>query len=222
MRVVLPGQPGHPADDRFAEPVGAAGGAHEDSALVVMGAEDYTSAVGRTTLAGPIVALDSRHDRQTPTRVSHHRPAQPSVPGVDDGTRTAGRVADSLAGLLPGGCRPVVTTPHLLLPHLTTDAALDRELERHRRAFDELAAAAARADRICPSSGWARRSGRPTRRSSAGWCERTDVGLPGRSLLVEFGFDLQGNHKDVVREAADAGRHIVIAHPERYRYLPGA
>jgi tyrosine-protein phosphatase YwqE len=48
------------------------------------------------------------------------------------------------------------------------------------------------------------------------------VGLGrGRFLLVEFGFELRGTHEDVVREAVDAGRGIVVAHPERYRYLPG-
>jgi len=50
---------------------------------------------------------------------------------------------------------------------------------------------------------------------------RTDVGLNGRFLLVEFGFELQGSHTDVIREVLDAGRQIVIAHPERYRFLPG-
>jgi protein-tyrosine phosphatase len=50
---------------------------------------------------------------------------------------------------------------------------------------------------------------------------RSDLGLSGRFLLVEFGFELQGNHNDVVREVMDAGRQIVIAHPERYYYLPG-
>jgi tyrosine-protein phosphatase YwqE len=50
---------------------------------------------------------------------------------------------------------------------------------------------------------------------------RTDVGLPGRFLLVEFGFDLDGTHNDVVKAVLDSGRQIVIAHPERYRYLPG-
>ena len=43
----------------------------------------------------------------------------------------------------------------------------------------------------------------------------------GRYLLVEFGFDLRGSHEDVVRETLEAGRGIVVAHPERYRYLPG-
>ena len=51
---------------------------------------------------------------------------------------------------------------------------------------------------------------------------RRDVGLPGRFLLVEFGFDLRGDHNEVVREVLDAGRQILIAHPERYHYLPGA
>jgi tyrosine-protein phosphatase YwqE len=45
--------------------------------------------------------------------------------------------------------------------------------------------------------------------------------LSNRYLLVEFGFELQGNHNDVVREVLDSGRQIVIAHPERYYYLPG-
>jgi tyrosine-protein phosphatase YwqE len=48
------------------------------------------------------------------------------------------------------------------------------------------------------------------------------VGLGGtRALLVEFGFDLQGTHVDVVRAAVEGDRVIVIAHPERYRYLEG-
>src|SRR5918993_104997 len=50
---------------------------------------------------------------------------------------------------------------------------------------------------------------------------RRDVGLPGKFLLVEFGFDLHGTHNDVIKAVLDAGRQIVIAHPERYRYLPG-
>jgi tyrosine-protein phosphatase YwqE len=40
-------------------------------------------------------------------------------------------------------------------------------------------------------------------------------------MLVEFGFDLQGTHEDVIRAATAAGRGIIVAHPERYRYLDG-
>ena len=64
------------------------------------------------------------------------------VPGVDDGTRTVAESLDSLAGLYREGVRSLVTTPHLLLPHLSTSADVDRELGRQRQAFDELATAA--------------------------------------------------------------------------------
>src|SRR5918997_6209259 len=64
------------------------------------------------------------------------------VPGVDDGTGTVSESLASLAGLYQEGVRTVVTTPHLLLPHLGTDAAIDRELDLHRRGFQEVALAA--------------------------------------------------------------------------------
>ena len=49
---------------------------------------------------------------------------------------------------------------------------------------------------------------------------RTDVGLAGsRWLLVEFGFDLQGTHEGVVREAISSGRGIVIDEASEARAL---
>src|SRR3954469_2119746 len=137
------------------------------------------------------------------------------VPGVDDGTRTVSESLESLAGLYREGVRSVVTTPHLLLPHLSTSADVDRELARQRRAFDELTAAAGgRTD--LPELWLGQEIWAPDAAALRRVVRRYGVGLPGRSLLVEFGFDLQGNHNDVVREAADAGRQIVIAHRERY------
>jgi len=142
------------------------------------------------------------------------------VPGVDDGTRTVAESLESLAGLYREGVRSVVTTPHLLVPHLATSADVDRELGRQRRAFDELTTAGGgRTD--LPELWLGQEIWAPDAAALRRVVRRYGVGLPGRSLLVEFGFHLQGNHNDVVREAADAGRHIVIAHPERYRYLPG-
>ena len=142
------------------------------------------------------------------------------VPGVDDGTRTVAESLETLASLFREGVRSAVTTPHLLVPYLETDGAIQRELDLQRRAFDELSLVCAGLDDLptlwlgqeilAPDAGSVRRVAR-----------RGDVGLPGRFLLVEFGFDLQGNHNDVVREVLDAGRQIVIAHPERYHYLPG-
>jgi protein-tyrosine phosphatase len=142
------------------------------------------------------------------------------VPGVDDGSRTVAESLEALAELYREGVRSVVTTPHLLLPHLDTCGAVDRELARHRRAFDELVAAASERSDL-PEVWLGQEIWAPDAAALRRVVRRYGVGLPGRSLLVEFGFNLQGNHNDVVREAAEAGRQIVIAHPERYRYLPG-
>jgi protein-tyrosine phosphatase len=142
------------------------------------------------------------------------------VPGVDDGTRTVSESVQALEALYREGVRAAVTTPHLLLPHLTLDAEIQRELDGHRRAFEELTVACrGRADLPALSLGqeiWA-----PDAVAVRRVVRRADVGLPGKFLLVEFGFDLEGNHNDVISEVLDAGRQILIAHVERYRYLPG-
>jgi protein-tyrosine phosphatase len=141
------------------------------------------------------------------------------VPGVDDGTATIAESLTALESLYQQGVRTVVTTPHLLLPNLT-DAGIDRELELHRRAFDELVVAIAGRDSL-PSLGLGQEIWAPDAAAIRRVVRRGDVGLSQRFLLVEFGFELQGSHNDVVREVLDAGRGIVIAHPERYYYLAG-
>ncbi|MGH7509555.1 MAG: CpsB/CapC family capsule biosynthesis tyrosine phosphatase [Gemmatimonadales bacterium] len=142
------------------------------------------------------------------------------VPGVDDGTATVAESLAALAGLYQEGVRTVVTTPHLLLARLASDAAIDGELDLHRRAFDRVIAAVEGRDDL-PSLGLGQEIWAPDAATVRRILRRTDVGLTARYLLVEFGFDLQGSHNDVVRAVLDAGRQIVIAHPERYSYLPG-
>jgi protein-tyrosine phosphatase len=143
------------------------------------------------------------------------------VPGVDDGSTSIRESLDSLAALYAEGVGAVVTTPHLLLPRLMDDAAIERELALHRRAFDALAEAVVdEAD--LPLLGLGQEIWAPDAAMLRRVVRRTDVGLAGTAwLLVEFGFELQGTHEDVVREAAAAGRRIIVAHPERYHYLPG-
>jgi protein-tyrosine phosphatase len=142
------------------------------------------------------------------------------VPGVDDGTATIAESLTALAGLYREGVRTVVTTPHLLIPHLGSDVAISRELDFHRRAFDRLAEAAAGREDL-PALALGQEIYAPDASAARRVARRTDVGLNGRFLLVEFGFELQGSHTDVIREVLDAGRQIVIAHPERYAYLAG-
>lgn len=142
------------------------------------------------------------------------------APGVDDGTRTVEESLQALRGLFREGVRAVVTTPHLLLPHLPTQESVQRELARHRQAFNELEAACRDRDGI-PAIYLGQEIWAPDAVAVRRIVHRADVGLPGRFLLIEFGFDLHGTHNDVVKAVLEAGRQIVIAHPERYRYLPG-
>ncbi len=141
------------------------------------------------------------------------------VPGVDDGAQSVTDALEALRHLGAEGVSALVTTPHLLLPHLDSTAAVERELDRQRRAFDRLAAAAAREG--LPSIGLGQEIWAPDATAIRRVLGRNGLGL-GESdyLLVEFGFELTGHHRDVIEAVLEAGLRIVIAHPERYRYLP--
>ena len=142
------------------------------------------------------------------------------VPGVDDGSASVAESLDSLAALRAEGVVSLVTTPHLLLPRLATDDDISRELAVHRAAFQELFEAVRSRDDL-PAVALGQEIWAPDVQQIRRVVRRTDVGLgAGHYLLVEFGFDLQGTHEDVVREAIASGRGIVVAHPERYRYTP--
>jgi protein-tyrosine phosphatase len=143
------------------------------------------------------------------------------VPGVDDGAATVAESLDALRSLYAEGVRTLVATPHLLLPHLATDAAVGRELDMQRRAFERLRAAVA-CETDVPTLGLGQEIWSPDGATLRRIVGRRDVGLDGSSaLLVEFGFELVGTHDDVISAATAAGRRIVIAHPERYRFPAG-
>lgn len=143
------------------------------------------------------------------------------VPGVDDGSASIEESRDSLAAMYAEGVRHVVTTPHLLVPHLADAAAIDRELDRHRRSFDRLAEAVGGEEGL-PVLDLGQEIWAPDAAAMGRVAERSDIGLAGsRAMLVEFGFELRGRHDDVIETAVAAGRTIVVAHPERYRYSNG-
>jgi protein-tyrosine phosphatase len=143
------------------------------------------------------------------------------VPGVDDGAATLAESLESLRELYREGVRTLVATPHLLLPRLATDGAIRRELEVQRRAFDRLTDAAAREGGL-PALGLGQEIWAPDAPTLGRVLARSDVGLDGsRAVLVEFGFELRGSHLDVIEAAVAAGRRIIIAHPERYRFPAG-
>jgi protein-tyrosine phosphatase len=188
------------------------------------------SAPGPACARGPIVAarIVSPDPRLRPALMTAAQTPFPFVdlhnhlvPGVDDGAATVAESLEALRALYAEGVRTLVATPHLLLPHLATDAAIGRALDTQRRAFDRLAEAAALEPEL-PAIGLGQEIWAPDAHSIRRVVRRSDVGLGGsRALLVEFGFDLVGTHDDVVDAAITAGRRIVIAHPERYQYPRG-
>jgi protein-tyrosine phosphatase len=142
------------------------------------------------------------------------------VPGVDDGTATIAESLTALGGLAQQGVHTIVTTPHLLVPHLETDQEIGQALATHRRAFESLLAVRA-AHPDLPALALGQEIWAPDAAAIRRVARRADVGLNGDYLLVEFGFNLLGTHTDVIQETLDSGRGIVIAHPERYTYPSG-
>jgi protein-tyrosine phosphatase len=143
------------------------------------------------------------------------------VPGVDDGCADLAESLEALRSLYAEGVRALVATPHLLLPRLGTSAAVGAELDIQRRAFERLARMV-EGERGLPAIGLGQEIWAPRAADLRRVVTRSDVGLGGsRTLLVEFGFDLDGTREDVVRAALDGGCGIIVAHPERYAYPDG-
>jgi protein-tyrosine phosphatase len=144
------------------------------------------------------------------------------VPGVDDGAASTDEALLALGALAGEGVEAVVTTPHLLLPYLDSATAVRREMDRHRWAFSALASAAARATSPLPAIGLGQEIWAPDAEAFGLASGAAGLGIGGSDyVLVEFGFELRGDHLDVVKAVLDSGRKIVIAHPERYRFPPG-
>jgi protein-tyrosine phosphatase len=138
------------------------------------------------------------------------------VPAVDDGVESVQEALDSLAALADEGAEGVVTTPHLLVPHLTGHAALQDSLDRQRRGFARVVHAVEHApdlpwvalgqEILAPDAPAARRA-----------LALQGLGLGNeRYLLIEFGFALRGRPLDAIDAVLEAGRVPVVAHPERY------
>ena len=87
------------------------------------------------------------------------------------------------ATLYAEGVRTLVATPHLLVPRLATDAAIGRELDLQRRAFDRLAEAVARENEL-PALGLGQEIWAPDAATIRRVVARPDVGLGGSRGLA--------------------------------------
>lgn len=143
------------------------------------------------------------------------------VPGVDDGAASVDEAIDALIRLHREGVNHLVTTPHIVLPRLATDLAVERELDIQARAFDRLEFTCHGRDDV-PNVALGQEIWAPTATEAMRIAKHSRLRLGHLDyVLVEFGFNLEGDHLDVVAATLDSGRRMVIAHPERYSYRPG-
>lgn len=144
------------------------------------------------------------------------------VPGVDDGCVSLLDAVQSMRAFHKEGVGLVIATPHLSLPQLDGQLALRRRLVEIREAGEWLKERCARRHGM-PELRLGQEIWAPDADSIGRVVDCTGAGLAGtRFLLVEFGFELGADPIEVIRAVRAAGREIVIAHPERYRYPAGA
>lgn len=143
------------------------------------------------------------------------------IPGVDDGSDSMEESLEALREFRSERVDRVVTTPHLYLQFLDGARELSNQMRFLREAFDELVASLPRAGEV-PELQFGQEvcaiDGESVRRV----VDDAEVSLAGGPfMLVEFGFELPGDPDAVIRTVREAGREIVVAHPERYRYADG-
>lgn len=138
------------------------------------------------------------------------------VPAVDDGSRSLDESIRHLRALRAEGVTELATSSHLS-GRLVYDGGLRERLSRLEAAFESLCAACAGRDDV-PRLRFSQEILTPTVDTARQVFATPGVGLRDTSYaLCEFGFDPEGDPTDVVRAVLDAGRRIVVAHPERYR-----
>lgn len=141
------------------------------------------------------------------------------LPGVDDGSRSLDETIAALRRFREAGVDEVAVTPHLG-PSWGSDD-LPRRMAELRAAYDRVCERAA-GDGDLPRLRFGQEIFGWDAAQLAPMLEHQELGHAGtRFLLVEFGFELGGRPEEVIDLARSAGREILVAHPERYRFPVG-
>ncbi len=139
------------------------------------------------------------------------------VPGVDDGARSVSEALEHLRALRAEGVTELATSSHLSGWLVYEEGAFPARLQRLRRGFELLQQECAGRDDV-PALRFSQEILTPTPDVARRVFAVEGVGLAATSYaLCEFGFDPEGDPARVVRAVLDAGKRIVVAHPERYR-----
>lgn len=148
------------------------------------------------------------------------------LPAVDDGSTSVGETLVHLRSFAADGVERVYLTPHLLV-HVLDDLRIESVLRAHARSYqrlrEELPQHCARALPLdhtpLPALLLGTEILAPRGSDLVRVVERPEVGLGGSDwLLVELGFDAGHDALGVLAAAHAAGRRVILAHPERYRY----
>lgn len=140
------------------------------------------------------------------------------VPGVDDGSRSTSESLEHLRALRAEGVTELATSSHLSGWLVYEEGAFPKRLERLRRGFELLQQECAGLDDV-PALRFSQEILTPTPDVARRVFALDGVGLAATSYaLCEFGFDPESDPAQVVRAVLDAGKRIIVAHPERYRH----
>lgn len=132
------------------------------------------------------------------------------LPGVDDGVPTLEKSLEILQRMEQAGWRELWLTPHIMedIPN-ATDAL--------RQRFEELTAAYPGGINLRLGAEYMLDTLFEERLEN-----RDLLPLNGNHLLVETSyFDAPGNFMEIIERIIEAGYTPMLAHPERYNYIPG-
>ena len=139
------------------------------------------------------------------------------VPGVDDGAQSMDESLRHLTALFDDGVTRLSVSPHLFGWLTEEPGALAARIDCLEEAFDEMHNSFAGRNDV-PQLFFGQEILCPTVEITKRVFVEPRAGYRGtRYALVEFGFDLPDHVPDIIAAVLDAGRRIIISHPERYR-----
>lgn len=139
------------------------------------------------------------------------------VPAVDDGAQSIEESLRHLTTLHSEGVGQLSVSPHLFGWLTEEEGGLELRLDRLEEAYAELeTVCAGRSD--VPRLFFGQEILCPTPEIAVAVFKEPRAGYRGTSYaLVEFGFELKGDVREVIKAVLASGRRMIISHPERYR-----
>lgn len=132
------------------------------------------------------------------------------LPGVDDGIRTMDSALEVLKSYEEAGVKKVWLTPHIMEDYPNTTEELRKRFQELKSAYDGNIELRLAAENMLDTLFEERLEKR----------DFLPIGEAGDHLLVETSYmNPPYGMKEMMQRAMSAGYNLVLAHPERYRYM---